>query len=258
MPHHRNSCGSCVREASAVTPPSINPRVRSTTVEEGLLLRSALLAVLAFDSALIQALVGPGQFQFMADAASPDLAAADLLAGFALGAPLQNPEAGPVGQLASGHSNGGGNAARGKDAQEGGAQPGSECGNGVRGDPAAPPPFADAAAAVQQAMVMVQREQVNFAFRDGLGKRGRKNKEAEADRIAERKRAQTEAAPLIAPILQPATEHMPPGAPDAQTRQGVPFIPQPSVQLLPQVTIPRLLPAPKSLSPFTLPPPRVS
>ena len=81
------------------------------------MLRSALLAVLAFDSALIQALVGPGQFQFMADAASPDLAAADLLAGFALGAPLQNPEAGPVGQLASGHSNGGGNAARGKDAQ---------------------------------------------------------------------------------------------------------------------------------------------
>ena len=223
------------------------------------MLRSALLALrLAFDSALTQALGSPAQVQFMADAASRDLAAADLLAGFALGAPVQNPEAGPGGRLANGQSNGGGNGVRGKDAHEGGAKTGCENGNGVRGDPAGcPPPFADAAAAVQQAMVMVQREQVNFAFRDGLGKRGRKNKEAEAERIAEqRKRVQTEAAPLIAPILQPATEHMPPGAPDAQTRAGVPFMPQPSVSLLPQVAIPRLLPAPKpTQSPQTPPPP---
>ena len=219
------------------------------------MLRSAVLAVYAFDSALTQALGGPAQFQFMADTASRDLAAADLLAGFALGAPVQNPEAGPGGQLANGHSNGGGNGVRGKDAHEGGAKPGSENGNGVRGDPAGcPPPFADAAAAVQQAMVMVQREQVNFAFRDGLGKRGRKNKEAEAERVAEqRKKIQTEAAPLIAPILQPATEQMPP---DAQTRAGVPFMPQPSVSLLPQVAIPRLLPAPKpTQSPLTTPRP---
>jgi len=173
----------------------------------------------------------------MADAASPDLAAADLLAGFALGAPLQNPKASPVGQLAPG----GGNAARGKGAQVGGAQPRSECGNADVGGPAGcAPPFADAAAAVQQAMVMVQREQVNFAFRDGLGKRGRKNKEAELERLAERKRANTEAMPLIVPMIQPPREQMLPGAPmeDPQIRQEIrhlPFIPQPSMQLLPQM-----------------------
>ena len=191
----------------------------------------------------------------MADAASPDLAAADLLAGFALGAPLQNPKASPVGQLAPG----GGNAARGKGAQVGGAQPRSECGNADVGGPAGcAPPFADAAAAVQQAMVMVQREQVNFAFRDGLGKRGRKNKEAELERLAERKRANTEAMPLIVPMIQPPREQMLPGAPmeDPQIRQEIrhlPFIPQPSMQLLPQVAMPRLPPAPKSPNP-TLPP----
>jgi hypothetical protein len=185
----------------------------------------------------------------MADAASPDLAAADLLAGFALGAPLQSPKASPVGELAPG----GGNAARGKGAQVGGAQPGSECENADVGGPAgSAPPFADAAAAVQQAMVMVQREQVNFAFRDGLGKRGRKNKEAELERLAERKRAHTEAMPLVIPMVQPHPEQMLPGAPDAQMRQEIrhlPFIPQPSVQLLPQVAMPRLPPAPKSPQP---------
>ena len=192
----------------------------------------------------------------MADAASPDLAAADLLAGFALGAPLQNPKASPVGQSAPG----GGNAtARGKGAQVGGAQPRSECGNAdVDGPAGCAPPFADAAAAVQQAMVMVQREQVNFAFRDGLGKRGRKNKEAELERL-ERKRATTDQVmPLIIPMIQPPPEQMLPGAQmeDPQIRQEIrhlPFIPQPSMQLLPQVAMPRLPPALKPPQPSPAP-----
>ena len=190
----------------------------------------------------------------MVDTASPDLAAADLLAGFALGAPLQNPKASPVGQLALG----GGNAARGKGAQVGGAQPGSGCGNADMGGPAgSAPPFADAAAAVQQAMVMVQREQVNFAFRDGLGKRGRKNKEAELERL-ERKRAHTEAMPLIVPMVQTPSERMLPGASmeDPQMRQEIrhlPYMPQPSIQLLPQVAMPRLPHAPKSPQPDPTP-----
>jgi hypothetical protein len=89
-------------------------------------------------------------------------------------------------------------------------------------------------------MVMVQREQVNFAFRDGLGKRGRKNKEAELERL-ERKRATTDQVmPLIIPMIQPPPEQMLPGAPmeDPQIRQEIrhlPFIPQPSMQLLPQM-----------------------
>ena len=192
----------------------------------------------------------------MADAASPDLAAADLLAGFALGAPLQNPKASSVGQSAPG----GGNAtARGKGAQVGGAQPRSECGNAdVDGPAGCAPPFADAAAAVQQAMVMVQREQVNFAFRDGLGKRGRKNKEAELERL-ERKRATTDQVmPLIIPMIQPPPEQMLPGAQmeDPQIRQEIrhlPFIPQPSMQLLPQVAMPRLPPALKPPQPSPAP-----
>jgi len=185
------------------------------------------------------------QDQVAADGASTDLAAADLLTGFSLGAPLQNPKASPVGEPV-----GGGNAARGK----GGAQPGSEGGNADMGGPAGCAPLP--AAAVQQAMVMVQREQVNFAFRDGLGKRGRKNREAELERL-ERKRAHTEAMPVI-PMVQPPPEQMLPGAPDAQMRQEIrhlPFIPQPSVQLLPQVTMPRLPPAPKSPPPRSAPPP---
>ena len=179
------------------------------------------------------------QDQVAADGASTDLAAADLLTGFSLGAPLQNPKASPVGEPV-----GGGNAARGK----GGAQPGSEGGNADMGGPGGCAPLP--AAAVQQAMVMVQREQVNFAFRDGLGKRGRKNREAELERL-ERKRAHTEAMPVI-PMVQPPPEQMLPGAPDAQMRQEIrhlPFIPQPSVQLLPQVAMPRLPPAPKSPQP---------
>ena len=174
--------------------------------------------------------------------ASPDLDAATLLAGFALGDPLQNPKAG-LGQIPLGGPTRRKSALVGYDPPESQYQ-GTDGVNSTGG----PPPVADAtaaAAAVQEAMVMVQREQVIIASQEVFGKRARASSKESA--LKNRKRVgggqATSSSEPTNVRVHPPPEQMLPRAPieDPQMRQEIqhlPHLPQVSILVVPSTRTP--------------------